>query len=139
MNDSFQPLLRHAFREGPAEEANSLIDEVRRQVSAEWGRACNYEVLLTGRSWTYVSQVVAPRLALFLRSKRLSVRSCGSVFLSLFLGDRLYFLGAEDFYRGVRLAEGWSDEAFAALARTWEETGRAAAGALPPGPSGKPS
>ncbi len=137
--DDFQAVLQHAFRRGPAVEANQLIAEVRRQRSGAQGRAFNYEVLLTGRPWTYLVQTIAPRLALFLRSQRLSVRSCGPVFLSMFLGEELYFVGAEDFFRSLQIAEGWSDESFAALVRTWEETGKAVAGALPPGPSGKPA
>jgi hypothetical protein len=129
----FERLTAVAFHQGPAYRANELIDEVRSNLAAELGEAYNYEVPLSGRSWDYLRQVVAPRLALYLRSKRLAVGRCAPLFLSVFVGDVLYFIHAADFYEQVRLADGLEEEAFASLARIWEQTGQGVIGALPMG------
>lgn len=128
-------LLGLAFHQGPGAEANTLIDDVRREVKAAQGRAINYEVLLDGKGWDHVREVVAPRLALYLKEKGGGVAQCGALFLSLFRGGDLYFVWANDFFAHYRLREGLSEESFAALATTWERTGRPVAGALPPLPS----
>jgi len=122
-----EQLKRLAFFSGPPPQANELIHKVRQDVTAEHGRAVNYEVPLVGRTWEYIDRVVAPRLALYLRSKRYRVSSCAPVFLSVFLDDGLYFVRAPDFYRLVREMMGLSVEAFEAVARRWEETGQPAA------------
>jgi hypothetical protein len=134
---TFEHFTARAFRQGPASDANQLIDEVRSATQARLGAAVNYEVVLTGRPADYVRRVVGPRLAFFLRAKRYSVRSCGPVFLSVFLGDRIYFVTAEEFYKELQASQGLADEAFAALTRSWEATGRDVVGALPP-PAGEP-
>ena len=129
---SLDRLLALAFRQGPATQANPLIDEVRGQVRLEQGRAINYEVALLGRSWDYLAEEVAPRLALYLRSKRLGAGRCGPVFLSLFVDQTLYFVRASDFFGLVRERSGLDEEGFGSLVRYWEETGRArVAGAFP--------
>jgi len=128
---TFDHFTARAFRQGPASEANELIEEVRCATQAKFGAAVNYEVVLTGRPADYVRQVVGPRLAFFLRAKRYQVRSCAPVFLSMFLGDRIYFVTAEDFYRELQASQGIADEAFAALTRSWEASGRDVAALLP--------
>ena len=127
----FQDLIALAFRQGPADQANTLIHDVRQQDMAEQGMAFNYEIVLTGHVQEDLRQTVAPRLALYLRSKRLGVNNCWPVFLSIFLGDTLYFVHAPDFFQHIRVAERLDEATFALLARGWEETGRAVAGALP--------
>ena len=134
MND-LSGLLGLAFSQGPGVEANQLINGMRREVKASHGRATNYEVLLDGKGWDYVREVMAPRLALYLKEKGGGVAHGGGVFLSLFCGENLYFVWAHDFFTYYKDRAGLSDEAFAALASTWERTGRHVAGALPPGPA----
>jgi hypothetical protein len=129
-------LLEAAFRVGPAIEANQLISDVREQVRAEQGQAVNYEVQLTGRTWQYIRETVAPRLALFLRGKRMSVQRCEPVFISIFVEDTLHFVSAPDLFEVVRRSEGLDEETFAKIARSWERTGRRSAGALPPASHG---
>ncbi len=138
MKETFQNLIGLAFRQGPAEQANTLIHDMRQQIKADQGMALSYEIVLTGHSQDALRQTVAPRLALYLRSKRLAVNNCRPVFLSIFLEDTLYFVHAADFYQHIRLAERLDEETFDLLARTWEETGRAVAGALP-APKSPPS
>ena len=128
---AFENFTGLAFREGPAAQANQLIDEVRRATHAALGAAVNYELVLNGRPPDYLRREVAPRLAFFLRSKRYHVNRCGPVFLSMFLGDRVYFVHARDFFEELRTSEGLAEETFAALARGWEASGRAAIAALP--------
>ncbi len=128
-------LLALAFARGPGLEANRLITEERDRTREAQGVAINYEVMLDGRGWQHLREVVAPRLALYLREKRMGVAACEPVFISFFRGEQLYMVRAADFFEHYRLREGLSREAFDALASTWERTGRPVAGALPAGPA----
>ena len=132
---SFATIVAAAFKVGPAFQANELIAEARETIRAEQGWAVQVEVILTGRSWEYLVTEAAPLLALYLRSKKLGVAKCAPAFVSVFLGDSLYFLRARDLFEAIRLAGGHSEEAFAAIAEAWERTGRPPAplAALPPG------
>lgn len=124
-------LVSQAFAQCPAQEANEAIARVRAEIEAEHGDAVNYEVVLGGRGDSHLLQVVGPRFALYLRSKRYRVTACAPGFLSLFEGDTLYFIAAPVFYEALRETSGWTPEAFAEIARGWEETGRWALAALP--------
>jgi hypothetical protein len=126
-------LTELAFRQGPGREANRLIQQVRGEVRRAQGAAINYEVPLMDRDWDHVREYVAPRLALYLKQKRLGVFDCAPVFLSVFLGQEIFFVRAADFFEHLRLTQGMSEASFAARARTWESTGRPLQG-LPPGP-----
>ena len=122
-----------AFHQGPAYRANQLIYDVREGVRARHGTGLNYEVSLIDKGLDHLLEIVGPRLALYLRAKRRTVSNCADVFLSIFIGETLYFVRAADFFRFVREILGMDEEAFGALARIWGRTGRAAIGALPPG------
>ncbi|MBW2733787.1 MAG: hypothetical protein JRH20_15470 [Deltaproteobacteria bacterium] len=126
-------LRERAVDEGPAVDANELIFRMRERFTEATGAGFNYEVVLDRRSPDYLESHVAPRLALYLRSKRMHVSSCPSVFLSIFVGDRLIFVPASAFYEYIKVARGYSDDAFASLAKAWETTGRGALAALPSG------
>ena len=126
---SIEQLTDRAFHHGPAHEANQLIHDVRERVLAEHGRALSYEVPLMGRPFSHLQQEVAPRLALFLHGKRMPWQAS---FVSLFVGPTLHFVWVEDFFEVIRESLGLVKEAFVAVLRRWQETGRAAAG-LPPG------
>jgi hypothetical protein len=130
---SIEGLLALAFAQGPAPQANQLIHDVRGQVAREQGKGFNYEVVLTGRSSVHLLRVVAPRLALYLKGKRMGVEDCGPVFLSVFWHETLHFVRARDFFELVREGMGLDEEAFVAVTRRWAETGVSSAGALPPG------
>lgn len=120
-------LIEKAFLKGPAHDANELIFDAREQMIAEHGQGINYEVVLNHRGFDYFQEVVAPRFALYLKSKRYGVAHCPSAFLSLFVEETLYIIKAADFYRWMQRQAQWNDETFAALSKTWEETGRAPA------------
>jgi len=125
-------LVGLAFEKGAACDANSLIADVRETMRFDHGDALNYEVLLDNQDWAYVEQTVAPRLALYLRSKRYQVSRCGPAFLSIFLGEQLYFVEASAFYEYVRQQMGLDEQRFARTAESWERSGRFTLAALPP-------
>jgi beta-N-acetylhexosaminidase len=135
---SFEKLTALAFHKGPVHRANELIDEVRTRVREELGRSYNYEVVLAGRTWEYVRTEVGPRLALYLRSKKLAITRSPELFLSVFLEDTLYFVHSSDFYELLRITEGLPRESFDAIVRAWSETGRRTLGALPAAGSAGP-
>ena len=114
-------LLEKAFRRCPAPDANVAIAEVR----GTWGvpgRAVPYEIVLAdGCGWTYMRDSVAPRLARFLRSKRMRVDACDPVFLPIFLGESLYFVGAPDFFGHYCAVESVDTAALLERARAWED------------------
>lgn len=132
---SVEALLARASSSGEAWQANQLIHDARAEWEARHGQAANYEIVVTGRSFDYLEREVAPRLAFYLRSKRYSVEHCAPVFLSIFCGDRLYFLGAQNFFEYLREARGYSQGGFAALVSVWERTGQGAVGLLAGGGS----
>lgn len=113
-------LFERAFRSDPAPEANRAIDDVR----GRWGRggpSFSYEIPLTGgRGWAYLRDSALPSLVRYLRSKRMSVDNCRPVFLAIFHGDRLHFVGAEDFFAHFCEAEEMSHETLRERAQEWE-------------------
>ena len=131
--ETFAALIALAFHEGAAEDANTLIFQVRQHLMEQFGDAANYEVMLDGRPHGYMVDSLAPRLALYLKSKRLSVAACGPVFLSVFIGRKLYFVAAQDFFGYAQALLGLEDAPFAALAENWERSGRSAVAAPPSG------
>lgn len=117
-------LLGRAFRTCPAREANGVIDAIR----GEWGgggRTFAYEIVLDGgRSWSYLRDCMAPALARFLRSKRMRVDACAPVFLAIFSGESLYFIGAEDFFGYFCEVEDLGAQALLDRAQAWEDETR---------------
>ena len=127
---SIDELIARAFKQGPASAANQLIHDARQQVTAEQGQAVSYEVPLMGRPFGYLQQEVAPRLAMFMHHKR--VRPEETV-VSLFVGDLLCFVRADQFLDVVRESLGLAPQVFAEVLRRWRRTGTSSAGGLPPG------
>jgi hypothetical protein len=115
-------LLGRSFRTCAGPEANRAIDEVRHEWARRVGRAFSYEIVLgADRSWPYLRDFVTPRLALFLRSKRMRVDACAPVFLPIFAGETVHFVGAAEFLDYYRALEELSPDGLAARARGWEE------------------
>jgi hypothetical protein len=129
---SLEKLIARAFKQGPAYQANQLIDEVRRATRREKGDAINYEVMMMGRTFDHLQREVAPLMALYLRSKR---RGLEIAFVSLFVNtDTLVFIRAADFFDVIRESLGLDEEAFREVMDRWARTGRSSAGGLPGGP-----
>ncbi len=102
--DRLAQLLSLAFAEGEAREANALISAQREAVAGEVGSAWSYEVDLSGEA--PVARLVAetlPRLVEFLDCR--GTRGGEGVFLSLFRGERLYFVYVPD---ALGLLEAWA-------------------------------
>ncbi len=130
---SLQTLRAKSFFQGDPRRANELISEARDRVLAECGASVNYEISLIGRNWQHLEQVVAPRLAFFLRSKRYHVWQCEPVFLTIFVDDGLFFVKAADFFQLIQEKSGHDRATFKSIAESWESTGRRSLAALPGG------
>ena len=117
-------LLERAFRQCRGGDANAVIADVRGGWGAP-GRAVSFEIVLgEGRGWSYLRDSVAPQLARFLRSKRMRVDACAPVFLPIFSGESLYFVGAQDFFQHYCAIECVDAVALRERARVWEDDGK---------------
>jgi hypothetical protein len=94
-DEALQALLARAFARAPGPEANEAIGRIRASRPAP---ARSYELVLpddAGAAW--LAAVAAPKLAYHLDS--LGARRGGSVFVSLFVREDLYFLEPDDVLR----------------------------------------
>jgi hypothetical protein len=102
--DRLSQLLSLAFAEGDAREANTLISAQRDALAGEVGSAWSYEVDLSGEgALERLLLVTYPRLVEFLSCR--GTRRGEGVFLSLFRGERLYFVYVPD---ALGLMEAWA-------------------------------
>lgn len=93
--DRLEQLLAAAFAAGDAREANTLIAEQRETLEALSGAGWSYEVDLSGEAPVErMLRDTLPRLVYFLSSR--GTGGGAGVFLSLFRGDRVYFVAAPD-------------------------------------------
>jgi hypothetical protein len=105
MEDRFRELLEPAFREVPAREANTAIARARREKAGgdpddeDAPAHRSYEMVLT--SWEAFVRDLLPKLVYHLESVRAQLPECKGVIISAFLGERLYFVEAEQFVRRV--------------------------------------
>lgn len=90
-------LLRRAVRQVHSSEANEAIAQMRRAEGTEDRPAMSYEVVLPEeRPVEYLKDDLLPRLVYFLDCSGAKLPQCPGVFLSLFQGDRLFFIRAAD-------------------------------------------
>jgi len=121
LDDRTRALLARAERRVPGRSANEEIERERVRHQLAYGRAMSYEVVLSREhGFAYLATVVAPRLALYLVHKKMSAGDCRGVFVSLWVGDELYFLEAETFFDAVREAEGLDEGGWRSRVRSWE-------------------
>lgn len=92
------PLLDRAFRVAPAASANAVMAEVREEHLHGGTLALSYEVVLSPE-WDFgeVAARVVPQLIYFLECRGSRLPLAPGVFLSLFVGDCLYFVEVHDF------------------------------------------
>jgi hypothetical protein len=122
LDDWTQTLLQRAERKAIARHANEEIARERLRQQLAHGLALSYEVDLTAsHGFAYLAQAVAPRLAHYIHQKKMHAATCRGVFLSLFVGDALYFIEAPVFFDVIRQAEGLDETAFAQKLRQWEK------------------
>jgi hypothetical protein len=119
LDDRTRALLQRAERRVFARDANAEIDRERGRNQLAHGRALSYEVVLQQRGFAYLAGVVAERLAGYLGDKGISPLACAGVFVSLFVGDELYFLAASEFFDAVGEAEGQDELAWRARLSAW--------------------
>lgn len=104
-----EELLGRAFHAAAAAGANEAIELVRRNLSE--GDALSYEAVLPERDpMKHLSEVVLPRLVYFLDCRGAPLPAAPGVFVSLFAGDRLYFLHPKDVLDVLSRATGISIE-----------------------------
>ncbi len=117
----FTRLIERSFFACPGREANLQIHRVATERAPERAteRGVSYEVVLTGRSWRWVVEVVLPRLTYHLRCVNVARLSPRAV-LPCFFGDALFFLTAADLIDAVQREERWTDEELRQKLARWE-------------------
>lgn len=114
-------LLARAERRVPARDASQEIDAQRMRSQLAYGFALSYEVVCdVQKGFAPFVNTVAPRLVSYMGQKRLQPFQAKGVFLSLFVGDWLYFIEAPRFLEAVREAEHLSEAAFRQKVAAWE-------------------
>ena len=94
---SLEALKARAFHHVPAPQANAEIERVRVEQGGVGGKdALSYEVAVT--TYDDLVEDVVPKLVYFLDCRGLKLDRAPGVFLSLFIGDALYFLQVGDFF-----------------------------------------
>jgi hypothetical protein len=100
MSDRLDELLRPAFREVPAREANAAIARARRERAggdpddADGRAQRSYEMVLT--TFEAFATELLPKLVYHLESVGARLPDCRGVIISAFRGERLFFLEAKD-------------------------------------------
>lgn len=106
MDTAAEALLRLAFSQAPAVEANEAIARTRTELGDGLSWASSYELVLPAEDVRrHLLEHTLPRLVDYLESTGAKLPHCGGVFLSVFAGDTLYFLHARDV---VALLSEWS-------------------------------
>jgi hypothetical protein len=101
VSDPIERLIVRAFRTAPAADANTVIDEVRSQEASQFAEALSYEIVLPAEEPVeFLNSRALPRLVYYLECRGVRIPRCPHVFVSLFVGETLYFVRCEDFLRG---------------------------------------
>jgi hypothetical protein len=123
-------LLAAAVRVVPALEANAAIAQMREESGGATDLGLSYEVVVpAGEPWTYLTGVALPKLVYFLDCRGALGAATPGVFVSAFVGERLYFFDAGVFVGLVAKRLGLD---LAGLREKWgERTGGPSAPASP--------
>lgn len=104
---ALDPLLARAFHEARAADANAEMAAQRDLQGTPGNDGLSYEVVLTpDASLERVAEQVLPKLVYFLDCRGLKLDAARGVFLSLFVGEALYFMHASDFIAVLAPASG---------------------------------
>lgn len=96
MDAQIERLLKLAFEEAPGIEANTRIQAVRERLGGA-KPASSYEVILPeDEGWSWFEAEVVPRMVYHLECMGIRPPEAPGVFLSIFRGERLYFVHARD-------------------------------------------
>ncbi len=94
---AIEALLGRAIGQVHSSEANEAIAQMRQDEGTEDRPAMSYEVVLPAENPVeYLTETLLPRLVYFLDCAGAKLPQCPGVFLSLFQGDRLFFIRAAD-------------------------------------------
>ncbi|MDQ3262509.1 MAG: hypothetical protein M3Y59_02440 [Myxococcota bacterium] len=109
MEPLISELLGRAFESASALEANAAMARLRDTLGGEHHLALSYEGVIpqTG-GLEYLTGAFLPRLVYFLDCRGAKLPEVHGVFLSLFHGDRLYFLRVADLIDLLSRATGLS-------------------------------
>ncbi len=100
-------LLGRAFHQAPAREANEQIAGQRNARAEGALEALSYEIVLEpSATLVDAAERLLPKLVYFLDCRGLPLASARGVFVSLFVGDRLYFIDATDVVAQLAAAAG---------------------------------
>lgn len=96
MDRALQRLLELRFDEAPGRDANERIQQVRERLGGQ-KPAVSYEVLLPAEAgWEQFETKVLPRLVYHLECLGIRPPDAPGAFLSIFVGETLYFVHARD-------------------------------------------
>lgn len=116
-DERLEALLGRAFARVDAAEANSAIAAQRAARASGGGEALSYEAALPPSGpWDALLTQTLPKLVYFLDCRGARLPHVGGVFVSLFVGDALYFLEVGDVIEAASDATGLSA---AEMVRRW--------------------
>ncbi|HCF56590.1 MAG TPA: hypothetical protein DFS52_01165 [Myxococcales bacterium] len=118
MTDTLRPLLTLAFDRGPAHQANARIQAAREKVEASGAaQARSYELVVPPEATlAWLAQEVLPRLVYHLDSLGLRPPAVPGLFVSLFVGDEVFFVHGGDLLQFASRALGLT---FDEMERRW--------------------
>ena len=130
MVGELKALLDTAIEVSPAAGANLAIAAMREKSGLGGDSGLSYEVVVpAGEPLTYLTGVALPRLVYFLDCRGALSQKTPGIFVSAFVGDRLYFFDAGAFVAEVGKKAGLD---LKALREKWgERTGGPSAPAAP--------
>jgi len=104
-------LLGRAFEQAPALEANAAMARLRDSRGDSANLALSYEAVIPEEGGLeYLATRFLPRLVYFLDCRGAKLPRVHGIFLSLFHGDRLYFLEVADAIEVLAQATGLTPE-----------------------------
>lgn len=123
-------LLEQALSSVPGAEANTAIGAMREERAVGGEPGLSYEVVVpAGEPWKHLTGVALPKLVYFLDCRGALGQKTPGIFVSAFVGERLYFFDAGAFIVAVAKHAGLE---FSALREKWgERTGGPSAPSSP--------
>lgn len=115
--DGLAALLERSFARASPADANAAIERQRQARGTEHAPAVSWEAVLpTPGGWEALLGSALPRLVYFLDCRGATLPDARGVFVSLFVGDTLYFLEVKDVIDAASRASGLAP---AQMVRRW--------------------
>jgi hypothetical protein len=91
-------LIDFARKVAPSADANQAIAAMREETAVGAEPGLSYEVVVpAGEPWTYLTGTALPRLVYFLDCRGALSETAKGIFVSAFVGERLYFFDSGTF------------------------------------------